>query len=269
MSVIEFLCPNGHRIRCQSEQAGRAAKCPRCGVKFRVPRDTDPDVSGAVGSDSSVSPPDFTDSSVSGNSGKKTNTPATGKMSEPEMEFLCPNGHLLHGPVSLQGRPGECPDCGSRFRIPTLEEIAAEEEEEEEEIGLAETASNKGLDADMLADLEPLPTPPPSTKKAASLEESTTRTTISGRGEAGQSMAALVARLWDSRPKGAIVELRLRNGDVIIPQQFLKKLSQQSRHGAFAVKEADGTLSLVVTSWDVVDRATLRRLEELPKGLAE
>jgi len=268
MSVIEFLCPNGHRIRCQSEQAGRAAKCPRCGVKFRVPKDTDPNVSGAVGSDSSVSPPDFTDSSVSG---KKTTTPAAGKMSEPEMEFLCPNGHLLHGPVSLQGRPGECPDCGSRFRIPTLEEIAAEDEEEEE-LGLAETAGNlstKGLDADMLADLEPAPTPPPASKKPASLEESTTRTTISGRGETGQSMAALVTRLWDCRPKGSIVELKLRNGDVIIPQQFLKKLSQQSRHGAFAVKEADGTLSLVVTAWDVVDRATLRRLDELPKGLSE
>jgi len=35
--MIEFLCPNGHHIRCGDQQAGRAAKCPRCGVAFRVP----------------------------------------------------------------------------------------------------------------------------------------------------------------------------------------------------------------------------------------
>ena len=37
--MIEFLCPNGHRIRCQAVQVGRAGKCPRCGVKFRIPKE--------------------------------------------------------------------------------------------------------------------------------------------------------------------------------------------------------------------------------------
>lgn len=35
--VIEFLCPNNHRIRCPDDQAGHAAKCPKCGVKFLIP----------------------------------------------------------------------------------------------------------------------------------------------------------------------------------------------------------------------------------------
>ena len=62
--VIDFLCPNGHRIRCQAEQVGRAAKCPRCGVKFRVPEPADQGGSEAATSDSKVSRPEFTDSGI-------------------------------------------------------------------------------------------------------------------------------------------------------------------------------------------------------------
>ena len=36
--MIEFLCPNEHKIRCPDEKAGRQAKCPKCGVSFRIPR---------------------------------------------------------------------------------------------------------------------------------------------------------------------------------------------------------------------------------------
>jgi len=36
----------------------------------------------------------------------------------------------LHGPASIQGKPGQCPECGSRFRIPTYEGVSAEEKAE-------------------------------------------------------------------------------------------------------------------------------------------
>ena len=35
--MLQFLCPNGHRIHCPDDQAGRAAKCPKCGSAFKVP----------------------------------------------------------------------------------------------------------------------------------------------------------------------------------------------------------------------------------------
>lgn len=35
--VLQFLCPNGHKVHCSEERAGQPAKCPRCGIKFRIP----------------------------------------------------------------------------------------------------------------------------------------------------------------------------------------------------------------------------------------
>jgi hypothetical protein len=258
--VIEFLCPNGHRIRCQPEHAGRAARCPRCGVRFRVPDPADSDVSEAAGiSDPGISRPDFSDSE---STSKKL--PTAGEPQEPQIEFLCPNGHRLHGPVSLQGRPGECPECGSRFRIPNYEEISAEEEAASE-IGLGhingrESTVGHWSDAALSA-VGPSPARSPASEGA--------QTAISGRGAASQAMASLVARLWDARPKGATLELVLRDGATIVPEQFLKKLSQQSRQGVFSMKEADGNMALVAVAWDAVARAALRGLKELPKDLAE
>jgi hypothetical protein len=233
--VIEFLCPNGHRIRCQPEQAGRAAKCPRCGVKFRVPKPTDLDVSEAVGSDSKILRPEFVESM-----GSSRRLPAigSGMHKELQIEFLCPKGHRLHGSANLQGRPGQCPECGSRFRIPTYEDISAEEQTETE-INLGRINGREGSDA------------------------------VAGRGMSGHAMAALVARLWDARPTDGVIELRLRDGQTVVPHEFLRKLSQQHHQGVFAVKESDGSLSLVAVAWDAVAMATLRGLRELPKGLAE
>lgn len=35
--AIEAFCPNGHKILCPDDRAGRMAKCPRCGAPFRIP----------------------------------------------------------------------------------------------------------------------------------------------------------------------------------------------------------------------------------------
>jgi hypothetical protein len=226
--VIEFLCPNGHRIRCQAEQSGRGAKCPRCGVKFRVPEPNGHTVSDAGSSDSKILRPEFTESD------RKLTVPTGGDQKESSIEFLCPNGHRLHGAASLQGKPGQCPECGSRFRIPTYEDISAEEKPESQ-INLGHVDGREGSSATRL-------TP--------------------------QTMGPMFARLWDLRPKDGAVELRLRDGEVIVPDQFLKKQSQHAQ-GVFTVKEADGTVSVVAVAWDAVSRATVRGLKETPKELAE
>jgi DNA-directed RNA polymerase subunit RPC12/RpoP len=241
--MIEFLCPNGHKIRCQAAQAGRAAKCPRCGVKFRVPDAPDDSLPKTGDSDPIISPPDFTDSGISGE-----RAPNTGSATrEPDFEFLCPNGHRLHGPASLQGRPGECPDCGSRFRIPTYEDIPAEEETEQK-IGRGRAGGREGSEIGTRA-----------TQPAAAVNHATT----------AEATGAMFVRLWKMRPEGATVELRLRSGETIAPDQFLARASEDCGQGVFTTVEPDKTISLLVVPWAAIDRMTLRGLSEVPKEMAE
>jgi hypothetical protein len=78
----------------------------------------------SIDSDPSISRPEFTESSLPN---MKLPSQGASGSKETQIEFLCPNGHRLHGPASLQGKPGECPECGSRFHIPTYDEVPAEE----------------------------------------------------------------------------------------------------------------------------------------------
>ncbi len=94
-------------------------------------------------------------------------------------------------------------------------------------------------------------------------------TTISSRSLAAHDMHTLFARLWEMRPKDAAIKLYLRNGESIVPHDFLKRLSQQTHQGLFTAKESDGTISLTAIAWDAVVRVTVRGLKELPKGLAD
>jgi hypothetical protein len=241
--TIQFLCPSGHKIRCPDEQAGRAAKCPKCGVKFRIPELSELEVSD---SDSDVSPPEL-------ESTEETDV----RTAEGEIEFLCPNGHRLHGPASLQGRPGQCPECGSKFRIPSYDEVPDEEEEESEQqqisVGRVDGAADSGLRLEEVAgeeefgagqdlDLQGPPAP------------------------GSQRLARLVARLWAKKAQGAVVELHLSDGETIAPDRFSEALSR-GRHGVFAVKDPDGTYTLVVVAWESVVRVLIRGVRELPKGM--
>jgi hypothetical protein len=158
-------------------------------------------------------------------------------LGEDEIEFLCPNGHRLHGPSSLQGQPGQCPECGSRFRVPSYEEVPDEgEETPEEQISVAKSDQDE-----------------------ISLEDEE----LEIREIDSSSLAGLFSRLWEEKRRGAIIELHSADGQTIVPEHFVEGLST-STHGVLAVADPDGTYTLTVLAWDSVVRIQVRRLKTLP-----
>jgi hypothetical protein len=270
--VIDFLCPNGHRIRCPAEQAGQAAKCPRCGVKFRIPSAEEIELDESSPGDTSEAPMELTSASGGGSSGSQPRP-----QKEPQIEFLCPNGHHLHGPASLQGRPGACPECGSRFRIPIIEEAAGTGAEEPLDLAAPTPVDATGSATAKLARAKPSGSTPGLTQAAQaaaaefSLREPEAASTASAKHSTapkGHPLAELVRQLWAAKGEEAKVELHLKGGDSLVPDCFVKGLSRGD-YGVFGVKTGEGNWTLMVLRWDEVERVALKDLKSLPQLAAE
>jgi hypothetical protein len=291
--MIEFLCPEGHKIRCPMEKAGRPAKCPRCGVGFRIPTVEELGVGQSTVADASLAGEEVTDVPASasppspGGSGKQTASPSK----ERQIEFLCPNGHHLHGPASLQGRAGECPECGSRFRIPIVEEPEAEPEPlaelemsagpevpAEEEITLENATPVAG--SEYARSEEPLgflqvaeggsSAPTRQTDTSGGQADGDMGEAVleppSGPGRAGRTihpLAALFVELWAARSENSRVEVHLESGSVLLPDGYLKSHSQHD-YAVLVTRDPDGCWTITVVPWSSISRIILRAVKRVP-----
>jgi len=194
--------------------------------------------------------------------------------------FHCPEcRHKLNGPASLQGKPGQCPRCKSKFLIPVLEqkEPATPEKEQErpkedEIIDVGDDGLDSLEDADLedledIEDLEvgePVPEPnhgPPSGPDVFFPSP--------GNSEfEAHPLGQIFLTLWQEREHGGVVEIHLGDGVVLIPDWWATDLSQAS-HALFAQQANDGSYVMECVPWDGVKRITVRRISELPDGVFE
>ncbi len=265
--MIEFLCPNEHKIRCPDEKAGRQAKCPKCGVSFRIPTPEELTVGALTIANSAED--EATDVSAAAHSpGGSGMPPAVAAYApapaahnkERQIEFLCPNGHHLHGPATLQGRAGECPECGSRFRIPVIDEPEVSPEPLlepqlavdadiplEDEVSLhsgVRSGHAAAVDAEPLEFLQVLDAP------EMGLPSVSTRAGV-------HPLAALFIELWAARDESSRVEIHLESGSLVVPDGYLKSHSQHD-YAVLVAKDPDGRSTVTIVPWNSIARIILR-----------
>jgi hypothetical protein len=188
---------------------------------------------------------------------------------ESQIEFLCPNGHRLHGPVSLQGRPGQCPECGSKFRVPDYDEASDQEAVEDEGAdsqgppdGLSE--ADIGLGDDRVT-AEPREADSGYSLGVGDLSESDSMGVTPN--SVAHPWASVFPKLWVHKSlSGAVIEVATSDGQTIVPDRFAVAISQRA-HAVFAIKDSGSTFSLTAIPWESVARVHVHGLKKLPEDL--
>jgi hypothetical protein len=185
--------------------------------------------------------------------------------------FLCPNGHRLNGPASLEGKPGQCPHCGAKFRVPSRDDPVEEDEaasatpgpgsgsgiqavDTVEEVPSEEPTFNFNFEEPSRSGSAPANVPPPPGSSPSAL------------GSSRSSMADIFTRLWDERERGSVLELYLANGQVLVPERFARESSRKG-YGVFAIRDPDGTYTITAVNWHAVAKVSIRHLSKLPKKM--
>ena len=287
--VIKFSCPQGHSLSCPDDQAGKSARCPKCNARLTVPDESEERADGGDADNApDTTPP--TDSASTAevvtpvgdqqveSAADTTNGVPESKASgtEDEIVFLCPNGHQLNGPARLQGRPGQCPHCGEKFRIPSYDDVDDANDDEyaddeipmgtivdDEEIGMEDLEGIDEFHDEYDLDDDKHDAHRGQIPVAVEVNDEPVAPPLPVR---QHPLAQLIAQLWKNKGEGQQVELYLGQGEAIGVDIFSVSLSQQT-HGVFATQEDDGTYSVTTIAWDAIVRVGFRKLKQLPKGM--
>jgi hypothetical protein len=280
--LIEFVCPNGHKLKAPAERAGKAGKCPKCGIDFVVPAPEpeedepvedfaeateqaviEPTAGGAAASaegegssPSDTSPTAGSDAKAAPADAKPaTEVKPAAKPQEQMITFLCPNGHKLNSPASLQGRAGKCPHCGEKFLVPMLDEMNETDDFGVEDEAPVDFGGEAYDEAGEFADEEFGDEIPDD-----ALEEE----------EIGLPHPArrLFERLWREREHGGRVKLHLVEGGAVEADFYARNLSR-GQHGVVASRDEKGNYRIMAIAWDDVRRVEVDELVNLPDGVFE
>jgi hypothetical protein len=263
--MLKFLCPNGHPLSAPENLAGRSGKCPKCGAAFVVPQPEENGKQPDQAEAEQAQPAAMGAGAAAATGGSSPVMPAMGSGKGQAVAageifvFLCPNGHKLNGPPSMKGKPGQCPHCGARFRIPTDEDL----EEEEVPLGEAdeegEPADGGDLDFNRLFGGQAAEE---GSDEAEEVAEGVIDESVAPPPAGAAGLGYIVGRLWERRTEGAQLEVFLAEGEIVAPDFYSEALSS-SDYGVFATQEGDGTFAVTVVPWSTVRRIGMRHLGDL------
>ena len=231
---------------------------------------------------------------------------ATPEAQGEKIVFLCPNGHRIIVAAANAGKRGKCSKCGSDVTIPRAggAGTAAAATGEPAKAGPAKVPPPAPPvapppPAPTVPDLHFQPPPEPvveapvtaeSADGGGDAEAGETWDFIGGRpeqpavdgfepaawpagdgggglaAEGGNPTAILVGRLWAERQHGAVIELHLAGGSVILPEWYDANWSRGT-HGLFASQAADGSVTLTAVAWETVQKIVVRQLTEVPNDM--
>ena len=225
--------------------------------------------------------------------------PAAAAPASDKIFFYCPHcttDNRLLALAEMAGKKTKCPKCNESFVVPSVSEPKrpsgdakslqppAEPPSEPAAQPAAQPAAEPAEAFDFLKDehtqesVDPVGFPtesltPAQPSRAVSAEESSAHVMMlaSTQPEAfveliSNPTALLLARMWDEREQGGIVEIHLTGGGVIKPDGFDEQWSRGT-HALFANRTADDKIVLTAVAWDTVQKIIVRHVEFLPDGM--
>ena len=262
--MIKFLCPSGHELSADERLAGKPGKCPKCQVRFLIPEaaeDDEPEFEPASSEDDDAPrPPPLPvgrDSSVE--QARSAPAPAA-----PEtFAFLCPNGHKLSGPLSLQGKAGQCPHCQERFLIPVLDAADPVDEEQETSAPPPVTTSQPSVAAFSPDDVDDIPEGVAIPEEDAFPDEEVIPSGSALRNANG--FASAWNDLWPLRVSGEPLEVYFAWGGAELVHRYAAHPTDPSLV-LLATREDDGRHTIIAARWSSILRIAVRRCEKLPEA---
>ena len=288
--MIEFLCPEGHKIRCPKEKAGRPAKCPKCGVGFRIPTIEELGLGESTVADASLAGEEVTDVARGASFARRQRKAAARPLLPPQKSGR--SSSCVRTDIIFMGRPA-CRAGRANVRS-AARDFAFRSSTNRKRNRTARGArkcppSRNSLPRKKLPWRIRRPRLSPSTSKRRNpwISSRSWKAAVPGRqncpaasgGPGGaildlpsgpdgavpavHPLAALFIELWAARGEGSRVEVHLESGSVLVPDGYLKSHSQQD-YAVLVTRDPDGCSTITVVPWNSISRIIMRAVKQVP-----
>ncbi len=183
-----------------------------------------------------------------------SNPYGVGESSSDTIVFLCPNGHKLNCPASMQGKPGKCPHCGAKFLVPRYADL-----EGFDDVGHDE---HEGRHQEDSAE-EPIPDSGVRHRSGPPELPFDFSAGLGGPTDPSLVIHRIFNELWPQREQGRVIEVHLRSGGVILPDRYASHSSNEG-FAMLAAREPSGAFMMHVVAWDQIERIAVRGMSDLP-----